>query len=394
MTNRPSKPVERSRWRRRIAITAGVLLGLVVAFAVFVRVRYGGGDPFPDRSRQAERPFSDLEVVAELDHPPGNVAVGADGRVFITFHPDAGPPTKVAELIDGRPRPYPSAAWQRDRGDEPFFHSPLSLRIDRQGRLWVLDHAEHGTGIPRIVAFDPSTNELVHEHRFDSSIAPLGSHLNDFQVSADGERIYIAEASIFGLSPAIIVYDVARERARRVLEEHVSVMPDDHVITVEGEPQVKLGIFSIKPGVDSIALDRRGEWLYYAAVTSNHFWRVRARDLDDPSLSASELADRVERLGPKTVSDGITIDDADTIYVSDPEHSAVHTFDREGRIRTLFRDRRLRWPDGFSFGPDGFVYSTCSSLQHVILESDATIASHRPYSVFRFQSGTTGAPGH
>jgi sugar lactone lactonase YvrE len=372
----------------------GAIVILAIALVAVLYARYGDrGEPFPDRSHPAERPFSELEVVAELDRPPGNVAVSADGRVFITFHPDGRPTTNVAEIVRGRARPYPDRAWQSER-EEPFFHSPLSLRIDRQNRLWVLDHAEHGSGEPSIYAFDLASNELVHEHHFSSDIAPLGSHLNDFAVTPEGDRIFIADASIFGKSPALIVYDTRRKRARRVLAEHRSVMPDLHFISVEGEPQVKLGIFTIRPGVDSIALDRRGEWLYYAAVTSNHFWRIPAADLANAELTSAELAGRVERLGEKTMSDGITIDDADTIYVSDPEHSAVHTFDREGRIRTLLRDRRLRWPDGFSFGPNGDVYFTCSSLQHVILASEEEVAAHAPYHVFRFASGATAPPGH
>ncbi len=384
----------RRRWPKVLGIALATLVLLSLALVVYIRIRYGGGEPFPDRSRPAERAFAELERVAALDYPPGNIAVSAAGRVFITFHPDGHPPTKVAELVGGRPRPYPDTSWQSEREGRPFFHTPLSLRIDRQNRLWVLDLAEHGSGTPRITAFDLENNELVHEHVFDSSTAPLGSHLNDFAVDPSGEHIYIADASIFGQRPAIVVYDVRRRRARRVLEGHRSVLPEEHVITVEGEPQIVFGIFTIRPGVDSITLDRRGEWLTYAAMTSHRFWRIRARELDDETLSAAALARRVERLGEKTVSDGITIDDADTIYLSDPEHSAVHTFDREGRLRTLFRDGRLRWPDGFSFGPDNNVYFTCSSLQHVIMKSEANVARHRPYHVFRFRVETGAAPGH
>ena len=393
---RVPKPVRTRRWPRRLALAGAVVLALVAALAVAIRLRYGGGGAYPDRSGPPERPFSDLEIVAALDHPPGNVAVSAEGRVFITFHPDGRPPTKVAELAGGVPRPYPDAAWQSERDDDaPFFDTPLSLRIDRQGRLWVLDQANHATGLPRLVAFDLATNALVHEHRFDSDVAPLGAHMNDFAVSPDGSHIYIADASIVGQRPAVVVYDVEARRARRVLDDDRSVRPEDYVITVEGEPQVLLlGLFAIRPGVDSIALDRRGEWLTYGAMTSTHFWRVRAGDLEDASLSAQVLSSRVERLFEKTVSDGITIDDADTIYVSDPEHSAIHAWDRQRGTRTLFRDPRLRWPDGFSFGPDGWVYVTCSALQHVILESDDAIAAHRPYHVYRFQSGATAPAGH
>ncbi len=330
---------------------------------------------------------SAAEVVARLEHPPGNIAVSDDGRVFITFHPDADPTTKVAEIVNGRPRPYPSRAFQSEREGAPWFDSPLSLRVDRLGRLWVLDLANHGLGQPRLIAIDLATNAVVHDFSFPSDIAGVGSHLNDFAVSPNGRQIYIADASIFGKSPALVVYDVEHRYARRVLEGHPSVEPEDYVITVEGVPQVKLGVFAIRPGVDSIALDARGEWLYFSAVTTNHMYRAATRDLDDDSLSASELALRVDTLPTAiTESDGIAMGPDDTIYIADPEHSAVVALGPDGRLRTLLKDRhRFRWPDGFAFGPDGWLYFTCSSLQFVILESDETIAAHAPYPIYRFR---------
>ena len=79
-----------------------------------------------------------------LDYPPGNVAVSPDGRLFFTLHPDGDPPIKVAELVDGKPVPYPNGPSRRADGDKPHFQSPLALRIDRQNRLWVLDYADYG----------------------------------------------------------------------------------------------------------------------------------------------------------------------------------------------------------------------------------------------------------
>ncbi len=87
---------------------AAVLVGIAIVVVVGIRVRYGGeGGHFEDRTGEPELPASALEVVADLDLPPGNIAVSADGRVFFSFHPEARPPVQVAELVDGEPVPYP-----------------------------------------------------------------------------------------------------------------------------------------------------------------------------------------------------------------------------------------------------------------------------------------------
>jgi len=63
-------------------------------------------------------------------------------------------------------------------------------------------------------------------------------------------------------------------------------------------------------------------------------------------------------------------------------------------LRTLVRDERLRWPDGLSFGPDGWLYVTCSALDEVILRSAEEIHASAPYQIFRFRPGANGVPGH
>ncbi len=218
--------------------------------------------------------------------------------------------------------------------------------------------------------------------------------MNDFQVDPSGERVYIADASIFRMRPALIVYDVAAGKARRVLERHVSVMPE-HYVPYVGDTRMEIfGIFAIRPGVDSIALDRKGEWLYYAAVTAGKMYRVRAADLADASLPAETLASRVEAFADKTMSDGITTDDDGNVYLSDLEHSAIVALGPDRKLKTLLKTPRLRWPDGFGFGPDGWLYVTCSSLHTVIMKSGATIKANAPYQVFRFKPGPKAAAGH
>jgi sugar lactone lactonase YvrE len=376
--------------RTLVRIVIALVLALALG-ALGLRACYGGGERFPEREVGVpELPESALEVVAELALPPGNVAVSSEGRLFFSFHPEAGPAVQVAEWVDGRAVPYPPGGLP----PELAYQSVLSLRIDRQQRLWVLDNANHGSGTPRLLAFDLVSDRLLRHHDFPDEIAPLGSHLNDFQVTQDGQRIYIADASILGRRPALVLHDVERGSSRRVLEGHDGVVPDRYVPYVQGRRMELFGLFAIRPGVDSIALDRSGEWLYFAPVTDEWMWRVRRADLDDASLTPQDLAAKVERYAEKTESDGITTDFEGNVYLTDPGSSAIVLLTPERRLQTLVQSERLRWPDGLSFGPNGTLYVTCSALHHVIGRSPAHTASQAPFQIFRLRPGRDAVPGH
>jgi len=289
-----------------------------------------GGRRLEDRTSAPTLPASALELVADVDYPPGNIAVSRTGRVFFTLHPTGSPPMKLVELVGGRPVPYPDAAQQA------AFNSVLAVRIDRQDRLWALDYASYGWGQPRLVGFDLATNQVVHEYDFPSDVAGFLSMLNDFQVDPRGERIYIAEASPIRQHPALVIYDIAARTSRRVLDGDRSVQAMDYVMHAPGRAIKVLGLFPVRIGVDSIGLDVHGEWLYYGPFTGDRLYRVPTRALDDPALPAARLAAEVEDFGPKTLSDGLSVDDRDTVYITDPEHSAILTLGPD-RARDLQR---------------------------------------------------------
>jgi len=367
-----------------------ILLGLVVVVALValgVRLRFGGGARLENRTTAPEVPAAAVELVADLEYPPGNIAVAPDGRIFFTYHPDGSPPESVMELRDGTPVPFPSPVYAG-------FDTVLAVRVDRQGRLWTLDHGGFGRGQPRLLAFDPATRQEIHRHDFPSEVAGLLSMLNDFQVDPAGERIYIAEASPIAGTPALIVYDIATRTSRRLLGGHPSVRTEDYMIQAPGRDMTLLGLYTLRIGVDSIALDRRGEWLYYGPVTGGTLSRVRTADLNDATLSPAALAARVESFARKPISDGASSDDQGRVYLTDPEHSAVLAVEPGGTLRTLVKDPKLRWPDGLSFGPDGWLYVTCSALQDVLFRSGGARQAHAPYQIYRFKPGGTATPGY
>jgi sugar lactone lactonase YvrE len=295
---------------------------------------------------------------------------------------------KLVEWVDGRAVPYPDAAAQAQ------FLAPLGVRIDRQNRLWVLDHGRHGLERARLVAFDLASGTITKEVVFDREAAPIGSFLNDLVVDPAGETVYISDASFFRKSPAIVVLDVANGSARRVLEKHRSVVAENWTITTPSRTMVLPGgLVALRAGVGGITLSGDGEWLYYGAMNHAHAFRVRAADVRSRHLNAPALAATAERISAKPLSDGMTTDVAGNLLITDVEHGAILRFRTNGRLETLVRSLRIRWADGLSFGPDGWLYIADSALPDVLLRSKDQMRIRAPYHIYRFRPDTLGVPG-
>ncbi len=368
-----------------------ILLVLVIIGALTLNVRYGSGDPYPDLSATPRLDDAALEVVLSYSEPVGNVAVGPDGRVFFTVHPEARPEgNKLLEWVDDAAEPYPNGTVQPH-----LFDTVLGLVIDRHNRLWTIDHGNHGFRTARLLAFDLASGDVVHDHEFRAAVAPAGSMLQDLQVSADGRTVFIADASIWRKSPALVVYDVETRTARRVLESHPSVSAEDYLIRTPTRDMSYLGgLVSLKAGVDGIAIDADNTWLYYGAINQSGLYRIAVRDLLDPLLPAGQLSNRVQRYSDKPMSDGLSSDIDGNVYVTDVEHGAVMLVDRDRRLTTLIKSSQIRWADGLSFGPDGWLYLADSAIPDLVLKSSEHIAQQGPYFIFRFRPGHAGIPGH
>lgn len=362
----------------------GFILVLVVAL-VLVRHSYVETEGFPDRTSMPILASTDMELVANLPLPPGNIAVANNGEIFFTYHPEANPEINVAKLVEGQAQAFPSIEWQPGGSEALAFNQVLSLRIDQQQRLWVLDNGKHGLDKVRLFAFDIHSGDMLKRFSFTRAEFTLGSHANDFQISNDGRYIIISDASIMAKSPALVIFDVEKESARRVLELHESVLAGPFEPEVQGRKMTLFGLFTVNPGVDGLVLDPENEYLYYASLSADQLYRIPYDALIDRSLSAAQLADKVEAVAEKTMTDGMAMDTEGNVYLSDLEHSAIVRLTPEGQLETLLKSASIRWPDGFSNGPDNQLYFTCSSLHQVIAHSADSIASNAPYQIYRFQ---------
>jgi sugar lactone lactonase YvrE len=375
------------KWIRRLVIALALV---AVALAGTLYTFFGGGAPYLDLSGAPVLPEGTIEAAVTSDRPIGNAAVSADRRIFYTIHPESNPVgVKLYEWVDGKPVPYPNEADQAS-----LFQSPLGVKIDAKNRLWVIDPGNHGMGQPRLIAFDLATNKVVHTHDFDSSIAPLSSFLQDFNVSPDGRWVYIADVGFWAKRPAIVVYDVETSKARRLLNRHASVYPQNYLIRNQiKEMRFLGGLLEMKTGIDGIALSRDGKWLYYGAMNHDTLYRIPASALQDESMDDAALEKLIEPVGKKPLNDGYSIDDQSNVFITDIEHQAVLSMAPDGKLTTVVKDKRIRWADGLTFGPDGWLYLADSAIPHLVLQNAEHHAKQAPYYIWRFKPGTSGAAG-
>lgn len=349
-----------SRWKKRVLWGLGGLVAAVVLLLVGVRATLGGGEPYPDVSTAPRLPAERLEVLVELPLPPGNVTRSAtSGRIFFNTHPFTQPErfadAFVFELVDGQPRPYPSAELQ------PRLRGVLGMTVDRLDRLWLVAPPGLEDRPTRLMAFDLATNALVFEHELGEE---AGMFSQDLRVSPDGNTVYLADTGAFFLSsPALVVLDVPTKQARRLLAGHPSIEPQAFQIRTKDGPYVLAwGLVTFSVGVDGLAVSHDGEWLYYATMSHDTLYRVPTAALRDPARSAEAVAAAVEVVGRKPLSDGIEIDAAGTVYVTDVENGGLAVVSPQGELQTLVKDSSITWADGVALAPDGAVLFTDSQI--------------------------------
>lgn len=305
----------------------------------------------------AQQPTKGFEIFRELDlnTPPANIAVSQSGRIFMSTHQAYGSDDKMVELLeDGSYRRYPDADFN------PELTGILGAIVDEKDILWMLN-TNWDFPLGRVIGWDINKNELHKVVYITRPIFKPAYILNDMAVDRTNDMMYIADTS-GGDTSALLVLDLNTGDVRRVLEGAVSTTAEDKQMIVDGKVLQMQGN-EARVGVNPITIDVNNEWVYYAPMTSESIYRVRTADLIDVNLSSDELDAKVERYASKPMGDGITIDKAGNLYVSDLINNAIGLITTDREYRILHQDDDiLSWVEGFANAGEKGMYATTNKL--------------------------------
>lgn len=333
-------------------------------------------------------------IYATSDTPLGNGAFTADGRLVVSHHPMYATPHRVSIFnADGSLSPWPNLAWNTP-GDDPtaYLDAVLGLHDDSQGRIWLADMGTR-SGVPaKFVVWDSVNDRLWRVIPIPLGTLTPYSEPNDFVVDEARGKVYIADEGAGGggngSRAALIVVDIATGAATRRLEGCVGIAAERRRLVIDGKVIAHRGNGVDQPmrvGVDGIAMDARGEWLYLSPLNGHRLWRLRVTDLLDPALDDGTLAKRMHRFAAKPNSGGMAFDAAGNLYLTVIESNAIGRVTTHGRYDEPVVRKDMFWPDGIMSGPDGAMYVVCTQLPRSPALARRGETPEMPFKVFRFQ---------
>jgi len=316
------------------------------------------------------------------------VAVSRGGRLFVNFpNWSEGHTISVAEVVQGKPQPYPDARWNKPGDPKNTFVCVQSVFIDEEDALWILDPAAPRMGGivpggPKLLKVNLASNRVERVYPFGEDAAPRGSYLNDVRIDPSRGVAYLTDSGL----GALVVLDLKSGRARRLLADHPSTKanPTFHLV-VGGRPLVESKT-GLPPQIhaDGIALEPTRRYLYYHALTAHPLYRIKTDDLLDETLTPTELGAKVEKMIDTPAPDGMLAGKDGSIYLTDIENNAIRRYDpKANRISTVVESPSLNWPDSLSWMPDGSLAVTISQIDKMPRFNAGKSRRRLPYRVYK-----------
>ncbi|KAK7038993.1 hypothetical protein VNI00_010385 [Paramarasmius palmivorus] len=364
-----------------------------------------------------------------VDEPPIGITVGKSGRAFVNFN-RGNLPFTVAEITNATAEtPFPSLEFNTPpdglvntslgfavgSSDSNHFINVQAVVFDPKGRLWAMDTGRpvmdggdippSVPGGPKLVGFDleDDTNGTTpfKTITFTENVLPGLGYLNDIRfdlspnLTASGEGVaYIADSGAHG----IIVVDLGTGQSWRHLDQLRQVNPVSHFLpTLFGVPTYQSS--KLQPafhwetvaggGIDGFAISADGRFLYFTPIASRDLYRVETAPLRvnpaDDVFAVVKAAQSVQFLGQMGgAADGFETDSTGLIYLSQPEHNSINTFNPEtGLVEVFVRDPMIAWPDTLSVADDGFLYMTANQLWLSPVYQNGTDKRVKPFGLLR-----------
>ena len=319
----------------------------------------------------------ELKEVAKSRQQWTGVAVSHEGRIFVNY-PRWSPATTIsaAEITPtGEVKPFPDENWNKwqpaaitEKAAKPQdqFLCVQSVYCDSRNYLWILDTGNPFLmGVvkdgPKLLKIDLKTNRVVRKYTFDDSAAPQSSYLNDVRIDYKKGAAFLTDSG----TGAIIVMNLATGKSRRCLANHPSTKSENVVITIDGKKWLRPNGEAPQIHADGLALDNKGEYLYYHPLTGRNLYRIKTVFLLDSSPGEAQLAGKVELIGKTGTADGIEFGPDGKLYITSLDDKAIKRYTPGtpiSKLEIFVQDERLIWVDSLAITPDGILYATTSQI--------------------------------
>lgn len=339
---------------------------------------------------QAHTESPSLIVAAETDSSIWNAVAVAEGRIFAAGPRWTGSKGPALAVLDanGQPHPYPDAAWNAwQPGDDPrnAFVNINAIHLDPYGDLWVVDTGSPDFGgdpLPggaKLVHINLKTQSVSRVYHFGPEIALPGSYIDDIRFN--GDHAYLTDAG----QPALIVFDLRRGQARRVLEGDASTTaPADRPVVLDGQIVKAPDGSNLKVHADPLEVSPDGRWLYFGPLTGP--WsRIETRWLNDASVSPETLAAHVEPWANLPPVGGTAMDANGDLYFSSLANNSLEKRTPDGRIETVIQDPRLHWVDAPFLDGQGFIWLPVPQMDRVALFNGGQSKTVWPVRLYRLR---------
>lgn len=342
----------------------------------------------------------DVEVVYQFNLAPSVLTAASDGSWVMGLDQAEKPQFRAVRVRKATEvKPFPTEAIALADPSAPVVLDAVeALQTDEDGIIWLLDNGRRSEMPPKLVAWDDDDERVKMVRVLAVPATVPGSFVSDFVIDPDSPLAILSDPAN-GTNAALILLDRETGVARRVLEGHPSVVPDPSVAVrlPRGMTVVRrLDGAAVLPhsGVRPLALDRKAEWLYFAAVQSRQVHRLPMKLLRRADVTAQAIAEAVESYAVKPPCSSFVMDGKGNLHLGDIEARAIGVIEPVKRTyRVIASDARLLWPDGLCFGQDGRLYFFSRLLMPSGTKMAGAPALPTLHSLFRIKPVAEGRAG-
>ena len=329
-----------------------------------------------------------LTVAAQSRSMIWNAVAVDHGRVLVAgprWTGAAGPSVAVIGK-DGKPQPYPDAAWNGWEIGAPTakaFVNVNSIHLDGKGALWVVDTGTPNfgsdplPGAAKLVQIDLASNRVKRVVPLGSDVVLPGSYVDDIRFN--GTFAYLTDAG----RPGLIVFDMKRNRLRRVLDKDPSTTaPANRPVILGGKTLQGPDGKPLRINSDPMEVSNDGKWLYFGPL-SGPWSRIATRWLNDAAVTPKQLATKVEAWADLPPTGGTALDANGDLYFSDLATDSLKRRSAAGKITTIITDKRLHWVDAPFIDADRTIWLPVPQLDRVGLFNGGASSVDWPVQLFR-----------